>query len=166
MPRKPSVPQYRLHKSSGRAVVTLSDGLGGRFDVQLGVYGSPESYQHYAQAIAEELNIGLDALDNNAYATFTLPFPDSHSRIVSSRSACRTGTSPQDPARCREARGSGRATASPDSASKKCTSSKDIPRVIVSPTAGWRRASSRATTIARSGGNDGIPAPVDPAATP
>jgi integrase len=53
MPRKPSVPQYRLHKSSGRAVVTLPDGLGGRYDVQLGAYSSPESYQRYAQAIAE-----------------------------------------------------------------------------------------------------------------
>jgi hypothetical protein len=53
MARKSSVPKYRLHKSSGRAVVTLSDGLGGRYDVQLGVYGTPESYQRYARAIAE-----------------------------------------------------------------------------------------------------------------
>lgn len=53
MARKSSVPKYRLHKSSGRAVVTLSDGLGGRYDVQLGAYGSPESYQRYARAIAE-----------------------------------------------------------------------------------------------------------------
>jgi integrase len=53
MPRKSSVPKYRLHKSSGRAVVTLPDGLGGRYDVQLGEYGSAESRERYARAIAE-----------------------------------------------------------------------------------------------------------------
>jgi hypothetical protein len=43
MPRTTSIHKYRHHKSSGRAVVTLSDGLGGRYDVQLGEYGSGES---------------------------------------------------------------------------------------------------------------------------
>ena len=31
--RKRSVPSYRRHKQSGQAIVTLSDGLGGRHDV-------------------------------------------------------------------------------------------------------------------------------------
>jgi integrase len=53
MPRRRSIPAYRLHKSSGRAVVTLSDGLGGRYDVQLGEYDSIESRERYARALAE-----------------------------------------------------------------------------------------------------------------
>src|SRR5262249_47238343 len=53
MPRKPSVPAYRLHKSSGRAVVTLPDGLGARYDVHRGESGSPESREGYARATAE-----------------------------------------------------------------------------------------------------------------
>jgi hypothetical protein len=53
MPRQPSIPSYRLHKRSGNAVVTLPDGLGGRYDVQLGVYGTPESRERYTRAIAE-----------------------------------------------------------------------------------------------------------------
>src|SRR5215467_3869719 len=75
------------------------------------------------------------------------------------------GNRPQEPARCREARGSDQASASPDWASKRCTSSSDIPRVIVSPIAGWRRASSRAMTMARSGGRDSIPGVVEAVAT-
>src|SRR5262245_7971770 len=42
------VPSYRLHKSDGRAVVTLNG-----TDVYLGNYGSPQSHQHYARLIAE-----------------------------------------------------------------------------------------------------------------
>jgi integrase len=53
MPRPVSVPSYRLHKQSGQAVVTLSDGLGGRRDVLLGRYGTPESRAEYARVIAE-----------------------------------------------------------------------------------------------------------------
>src|SRR5438552_715957 len=45
------VPSYRLHKSSGRAVVTLS----GR-DCFLGRYGTPESRQKYDRLIAEWLS--------------------------------------------------------------------------------------------------------------
>src|SRR5262249_28138635 len=51
--RRSSVPSYRLHKQSGQAVVTLSDGLGNRRDVLLGKYGTPESRQEYARVIVE-----------------------------------------------------------------------------------------------------------------
>lgn len=47
------IPTYRLHKQSGQAVVTLSDGAGGRRDVLLGKHASPESKQEYLRAIAE-----------------------------------------------------------------------------------------------------------------
>jgi integrase len=47
------VPSYRLHKQSGQAVVTLTDGLGGRRDVLLGRYGTPESRAEYLRVIAE-----------------------------------------------------------------------------------------------------------------
>jgi integrase len=53
MSRKPSVPSYRLHKQSGQAVVTLPDELGGRQDVLLGQYDSPDSLAEYARVIAE-----------------------------------------------------------------------------------------------------------------
>jgi integrase len=53
MPRRLSVPSYRLHKQSGQAVVTLPDGLGRRRDVLLGEFGSPASRQEYARVIAE-----------------------------------------------------------------------------------------------------------------
>ena len=48
MPARSRVPTYRLHKSSGRAVVTLS----GR-DVFLGKFGTPESRERYARVIGE-----------------------------------------------------------------------------------------------------------------
>jgi hypothetical protein len=47
------VPSYRRHKQSGQAIVTLTDGLGGRKDVLLGKYGSRESRSEYARVIAE-----------------------------------------------------------------------------------------------------------------
>src|SRR5947209_8625110 len=47
------IPSYRLHKQSGQAVVTLTDGLGGRRDVLLGKYGTAESRQQYARVLAE-----------------------------------------------------------------------------------------------------------------
>jgi integrase len=53
MSKEPRVPSYRRHKQSGQAVVTLTDGLGGRRDVLLGNYGSPESRAEYARIIAE-----------------------------------------------------------------------------------------------------------------
>ncbi len=53
MSRTPSLPKYRLHKQSGHAIVTLSDGLGGRRDVLLGPYGAAVSRREYARVIAE-----------------------------------------------------------------------------------------------------------------
>jgi integrase len=51
--KPPKNPSYRLHAPSGRAVVRLSDGVGGRRDVYLGEYGSPESHAEYDRVIAE-----------------------------------------------------------------------------------------------------------------
>jgi integrase len=48
-----SVPSYRRHKSSGQAIVTLSDGLGGRKDFLLGRHGSKQSRVEYARVIQE-----------------------------------------------------------------------------------------------------------------
>jgi integrase len=53
MSRSVKVPSYRLHKQSGQAVVTLTDGLGRRRDVLLGRHGTPESRVEYARVIAE-----------------------------------------------------------------------------------------------------------------
>jgi integrase len=50
--RPTKIPSYRRHKQSGQAVVTLTGG-GGRRDVLLGPYGSPESHREYARVIAE-----------------------------------------------------------------------------------------------------------------
>lgn len=46
-------PSYRLHKQSGQAVVTLSDGCGGRRDVLLGEFDTDESVAEYDRVIAE-----------------------------------------------------------------------------------------------------------------
>jgi hypothetical protein len=53
MPRQTRIPSYRLHKQSGQAVVTLTDGLGRRRDVLLRYHGTPESRVEYARVIAE-----------------------------------------------------------------------------------------------------------------
>jgi hypothetical protein len=53
MPRRKTIPTYRLHRQSGQAVVTLPDGLGGRRDVLLGKHGTAESRVEYARVIAE-----------------------------------------------------------------------------------------------------------------
>jgi integrase len=53
MRRRRKDPSYRLHKQSGQAIVTLPDGLGGRRDVLLGPYNTPESRAAYRRAIAE-----------------------------------------------------------------------------------------------------------------
>jgi integrase len=53
MSRRSCVPSYRLHKQSGQAVVTLTDGLGGRRDVLLGQHGTPESRAEYVRVLAE-----------------------------------------------------------------------------------------------------------------
>ena len=50
MPRHSRIPSYRLHKPSGRAVVTIN----GK-DIYLGVYESPESQAAYKREIAEWL---------------------------------------------------------------------------------------------------------------
>jgi hypothetical protein len=51
--RRIRVPTYRLHKQTGQAVVTLSDGLGRRHDVLLGKYGNAASRSEYARVVAE-----------------------------------------------------------------------------------------------------------------
>lgn len=53
MPRKPSVPSYRLHKPSGQAVVTVPLPGGGRRDVYLGPHDTPDSHKEYARVVAE-----------------------------------------------------------------------------------------------------------------
>lgn len=53
MPHKPRTPSYRLHKPSGRAVVTLN----GK-DHYLGPVDAPESRQRYDQLIADWLSRG------------------------------------------------------------------------------------------------------------
>src|SRR5262245_21263425 len=50
---RPRIPTYRLHKQSGQAVVTLSDGQGGRRDVLLGNYGTEESKAEYQRVLLE-----------------------------------------------------------------------------------------------------------------
>src|SRR5947209_8403193 len=53
-----SLPSYRLHRPSGRAVVTLPDGLGRRRTVYLGAFNSPESKTVYDRVIADWLANG------------------------------------------------------------------------------------------------------------
>src|SRR5262249_9217988 len=53
MSRRNHIPAYRLHKQSGQAIVTLTDGLGGRRDALLGKYGTAESRAEYARVLAE-----------------------------------------------------------------------------------------------------------------
>ena len=49
---KKPVPAYRLHKSSGQAVVTVNLN-GKRKDMLLGAYGSPESKEEYQRVLAD-----------------------------------------------------------------------------------------------------------------
>jgi integrase len=53
MSNRRKAPSYRLHKPTGKAVVTLPDGKGGRKDIYLGAYGSPESRREYARVLSE-----------------------------------------------------------------------------------------------------------------
>jgi integrase len=53
MARSAKIPSYRLHSQSGQAIVTLTDGLGGRRDVLLGKYDTPESRVEYSRVIGE-----------------------------------------------------------------------------------------------------------------
>lgn len=53
MPAPRKIPSLRLHKASGRAVVTLSDANSGRRkDFFVGVYGTPEAHHAYAEVLA------------------------------------------------------------------------------------------------------------------
>lgn len=47
------MPSYRRHKASGQAIVTLSNGLGGRQDVLLGKWKSKASREEYGRVIKE-----------------------------------------------------------------------------------------------------------------
>lgn len=58
MSNRRHIPVYRLHKQSGQAIVTLTDGLGNRRDVLLGKHGTPESKAEYASVIARWLADG------------------------------------------------------------------------------------------------------------
>jgi hypothetical protein len=44
---------YRLHRQSGQAIVTLTNGLGTRRDVLLGPHGTATSRAEYARVLAE-----------------------------------------------------------------------------------------------------------------
>jgi hypothetical protein len=68
------IPSYRLHKSSGHAVVTLTDAnTKARRDVLLGRYGTAESRQEYLRVIAEwEANGRILPADGNAPADLTV----------------------------------------------------------------------------------------------
>jgi integrase len=52
MSRQNQVPTYRKHKASGQAIVTLTDGFGGRRDVLLGKFATKKSREEYARVIA------------------------------------------------------------------------------------------------------------------
>jgi integrase len=60
------VPSYRKHKQSGQAIVTLTDGLGGRRDVLLGTFGTAASRRLYAQTIDEWEARGRRLYDEDA----------------------------------------------------------------------------------------------------
>lgn len=51
--RKKAVPNYRLHKPTGQAVVTVRTPAGKRRNIYLGKYNSPESRSAYNRVIAE-----------------------------------------------------------------------------------------------------------------
>jgi hypothetical protein len=53
MSSRSRIPAYRLHKQNGQAVVTLTDGQGGRRDVLLGKHDTPESRQEHARVLSE-----------------------------------------------------------------------------------------------------------------
>jgi integrase len=53
MARPRSVPSYRLHRQSGQAITTLTDGVGGRRDVLLGKHNTAASRAEYARVLAE-----------------------------------------------------------------------------------------------------------------
>lgn len=71
MARPRGIPAYRRHKSSGQAVVTLTDESGQRRDVLLGKYNTQASRQEYARVITEWEAAGrsLPALPQSANDT-------------------------------------------------------------------------------------------------
>ena len=67
MARRNHTPTYRLHKSSGLGVVTLTDAVTGRRkDVLLGPHDTQASRDEYAQVLSEWVARGrrLDATDH------------------------------------------------------------------------------------------------------
>jgi len=59
--RKGTLPSYRLHKSSGQAIVSLPIGDGRYKDYLLGPYNSEKSKQEYARVISQWQTNGLQA---------------------------------------------------------------------------------------------------------
>jgi integrase len=54
MPRKPSVPAYRLQRQSGKAIVTLRDSITAeRYDVLLGIYDTATSRAEYQRVLLD-----------------------------------------------------------------------------------------------------------------
>jgi integrase len=51
--QQPRIPSYRLHRQSGQAVVTLTDGYGRRRDVLLGKHGTAQSKAEYRRVLVE-----------------------------------------------------------------------------------------------------------------
>lgn len=52
-------PTFRLHRSTGQAVVTLTDATSGRRkDIYLGEHGTPEAHAEYARVIADWISRG------------------------------------------------------------------------------------------------------------
>jgi integrase len=81
------VPKYRKHKQSGQAIVTLTDGYGGRRDVLLGNYGTAASRAEYMRVLAEweaagrrlSKPLAADLTVNELMATFW-PYAEQHYR--------------------------------------------------------------------------------------
>jgi hypothetical protein len=71
MPHRSKIPSYRLHKQSGQAIVSLPDGIGGRKDLLLGKYGTPESRAEYARVLSE-WETGGRRISNGSQATVDL----------------------------------------------------------------------------------------------
>ncbi|MEM9110215.1 MAG: site-specific integrase [Planctomycetota bacterium] len=71
MPAPKNIPSLRLHKPSGRAVVTLTDvNTGRRKDHFLGEYGTPEAHHAYAEVLAAWIARGR-VLDSSSTPTLT-----------------------------------------------------------------------------------------------
>jgi integrase len=72
MSRRSGIPSYRLHKQSGQGIVTLTDGLGGRKDVLLGKYDTPESRAEYLRVLGEWQATGRRAVHPEAGASLSV----------------------------------------------------------------------------------------------